>query len=116
MAIQAFEVPTTPVGAPPTISPRRAAVMMLILSVVGLADASYVAQASYTGRTMWCILFDGCNVVAQSPYARLFGIPLSFLGVVFYACSTGLSALLSYDPLWRRLRAGALIFSGIGVA
>jgi uncharacterized membrane protein len=101
-------------SAPP--SPRRAAVVMLVLALVGLVDALYVAQSAATGRTMYCILFDGCNVVTQSPYGRFYGAPLSFLGVIFYLCSLGLFALLAFDPLSRGLRAGALILSCVGVA
>ena len=97
-------------------SPRRAAFVMLALSLVGLVDALYVAQSAATGRTMYCILFDGCNVVTQSPYGRFYGAPLSFLGVIFYLCSLGLSVLLAFDPLSRGLRGGALILSGVGVA
>jgi uncharacterized membrane protein len=101
-------------SAPPW--PGRAAVVMLVLSLLGLVDALYVAHSAATGRTMYCILFDGCNVVTQSPYGRFYGAPLSFLGVIFYLCSLGLSALLAFDPLSRGLRAGALILSGVGVA
>jgi uncharacterized membrane protein/uncharacterized metal-binding protein len=94
---------------------RRTAVAMLLLSLLGLTDAFYVAQAAATGRTMYCILFDGCNVVTQSPYGRFYGAPLSFLGVIFYLCTIGLAGLLTFDPLSRGLRAGALILSGAGV-
>jgi uncharacterized membrane protein len=94
---------------------RRAALVMLLLSLLGLVDAFYVAQAAATGRTMYCILFDGCNVVARSPYGRFYGAPLSFLGVIFYLCSIGLSGLLTFDPLSRGLRVGALILGGVGV-
>lgn len=94
---------------------RRAAVVMMLLSLLGLVDAFYVAQAAATGRTMYCILFDGCNTVTQSPYGRFYGVPLSFLGVVFYLCSVGLAALLTFDPLSRGLRVGALLLSGVGV-
>lgn len=94
---------------------RQAALVMLLLSLLGLVDALYVAQAAATGRTMYCILFDGCNVVTQSPYGRFYGAPLSFLGVVFYLCSIGLAGLLTFDPLSRGLRAGALMLSAVGV-
>ena len=94
---------------------RRAALVMLLLSLLGLSDALYVAQAAATGRTMYCILFDGCNVVTQSPYGRFYGAPLSFLGVIFYLCSIGISGLLTFDPFSRGLRVGALILGAVGV-
>jgi uncharacterized membrane protein len=98
-----------------SIRTRRAALTMLALSLLGLGDAFYVAQAAATGRSMYCVLFDGCNVVTQSPYGRFYGVPLSFLGLVFYLCSIGITGLLIYDPLSRGLRAGALILASLGV-
>jgi uncharacterized membrane protein len=90
--------------------------VMFAFCTVGLCDAFYVAQASYTGREMVCILFDGCNVVAQSPHARVFGIPLSYLGVLYYLCAASLAVFLALDPASRRRRKAALLFAAAGVA
>jgi uncharacterized membrane protein len=89
---------------------------MLGLAVIGIADAFYVAQASYTGRLLWCPIIDGCNSVAQSPYARIAGVPLSYLGLIFYLNMVGVAALLAYDPYSRGLRLGAMVYAGLGVS
>ncbi len=89
---------------------------MLALAVVGIADAFYVAQASYTGRPLWCPIIEGCNTVAQSPYARIVGVPLSYFGLVFYVYMFGLAALLALDPFSRGLRLGASVYAATGVS
>jgi len=98
-------------------TPHSSATGLVIatLALVGMTDAFYVARASYTGQTMWCIFFDGCNAVAQSPYARLFGVPLSYFGVIYYLCVLSLAVLLAVDPFSRGLRYGVLAFTVIGV-
>lgn len=88
---------------------------MAALALVGMTEAFYVARASYTGQTMWCIFFDGCNTVTQSPYACLFGVPLSYFGVIYYLCALGLAVLLAIDPFSRGLRYGVLAFTVMGV-
>ena len=58
---------------------------LLALSTVGFIDAVYLALKRLVGSPVTCIAFSGCDVVAQSKYSLLLGIPLAFLGVVFYA-------------------------------
>jgi uncharacterized membrane protein len=93
----------------------RAPVFMLALAVIGIADAFYVAQASYTGQPLWCALIDGCNTVVQSPYARIAGVPVSYIGLTFYGFMFGVAALLAFDPFSRGLRLGALVYAVVGV-
>ena len=88
---------------------------MATLAMVGITEALYVARASYMGQTMWCIFFDGCNAVTQSPYARLFGVPMSYFGVIYYLCALGLAALFVVNPFLRGLRYGVLAFTVFGV-
>jgi uncharacterized membrane protein len=88
---------------------------MAALALVGMTEAFYVARASYTRQTMWCIFFDGCNAVTRSPYARLFGVPLSYFGVIYYLCALGLAVLLAVDPFSHGLRYGILAFTVVGV-
>jgi uncharacterized membrane protein len=108
-------VDALPGGDWPTRVPR-APYVMLVLALVGIADAFYVARGSYTGQSLWCPIVDGCNTVAQSPYARIFSVPLSYFGLVFYVYMFGLAALLVFDPFSRGLRLGALLYAATGVA
>ncbi len=91
-------------------------VLMLVLTFLGLADAWYLTQSAISGTELSCSIahLDGCNIVAQSKYSHLLGIPLALYGVVFYAVLFILAASL---PLWpSRLGYRLLhIASSIGV-
>jgi uncharacterized membrane protein len=94
-----------------------AAYLMLVFAAIGIADASYDSYAIYTGQLLWCPPpIDGCNTVANSPYARVLGVPLGYLGVIFYLVMFALAALLLFDPFSRGLRLGALVYAALGVS
>ena len=59
---------------------------LLVLSFLGIADSTYLSYTALTGSSLACSIkgLDGCNVVAQSIYSHLFGIPLGVYGVIFY--------------------------------
>ena len=74
--------------------------ILIALSFFGLADSVYLAEKATMDEPLFCDIgagLDGCNIVAQSPYSQLFGIPLAYFGVVFYALVL-LAALLT---IWR---------------
>lgn len=62
---------------------------VLILAFFGIADTWYLTQAALTDTPLICGINtpDGCNIVAQSEYSQLFGIPLALYGLVFYAAT-----------------------------
>jgi len=91
--------------------------LMLVFAAIGIADAFYDSYAIYNGQLLWCPPpIDGCNTVANSPYARVFGVPLGYLGVIFYLYMFALAALLVFDPFSRGLRLGALLYATLGVS
>ena len=95
---------------------RRMPFMLIGLALIGLAVAAYDSYAIYTGQPLWCPPpVDGCNVVAASPYARIFGLPIGYYGVVYYAGMFGLAALLAFEPWSRTLRAAAVSYAALGV-
>lgn len=55
-----------------------------VLAVVGLGVAAYLAVVEVTGAEAVCGPVGNCNVVQQSPYARLLGVPIGVMGVVGY--------------------------------
>ena len=90
--------------------------LMLAFASIGIADAFYDSYAIHTGQLLWCPPpIDGCNTVANSPYARVFGVPLGYIGVVFYLHMFAFAALLASDPYSRGLRLGALLYAVLGV-
>ena len=90
--------------------------VLLALALVGIAVAFYDAHQLYKGQTLWCPPpINGCNEVANSPYARIYNLPVGYFGVVYYMYMFGLAALLAFDPFSRGLRLAALVYSALGV-
>jgi uncharacterized membrane protein len=73
---------------------------MLALTLIGIADATYVAHGNYTGAPLWCPILDGCNTVINSPYSRVFGVPMSYFGFIYYVFMFGLAARRFFDVLY----------------
>lgn len=82
-------------------------VTLLVLAFLGLADAWYLAQSAFQGAALFCDVgsaLDGCNIVAQSPYSKLFGIPLALYGAFFYAATFVVISILfvrTHHPLYQ---------------
>ncbi len=89
--------------------------LMLGLALVGICVASYDAYQLYNGQALWCPPpINGCNEVANSPYARIFSLPVGDYGVVYYLYMFGLAALLAFDPFSRGLRLAVVAYSTLG--
>lgn len=94
---------------------RGLLVSILVLTVLGIADAIYLSYSVLEGAALFCDVgaaLDGCNIVAQSPYSKLFGIPLALYGVLFYGAlfaATVALFKLTHHPLYQAVVAlGAL--------
>ncbi len=76
---------------------------MTVLALVGTAVATYLLAVRVLGEAPSCGPIKGCETVASSPYATVFGIPVALFGV-------GFSILLSAVALgwWRRADRRAL--------
>ena len=88
---------------------------LIALALVGLGDTLYLSYFQYNNLLPSCAL-GGCEIVLTSPQSKFFGIPWSYIGLVYYAYLLGLALLLAIDPRSRGLKIGALIYTGIGLA
>jgi uncharacterized membrane protein len=83
-----------------------------IVSVAGLADATYLTVQALTGETLSCGGSPDCFRVLGSSYAKLGGIPVAMLGALAYFTAFTLAtfAALSYSwaPRFLALIAGAM--------
>jgi uncharacterized membrane protein len=72
-----------------------------------LSAATYVFVTHSLGYELFCPFATGCDAVQNSPYAVLFGIPVSFLGMVGFTAylALALSALRFGAATRRHLRA-----------
>ncbi|OGI83665.1 hypothetical protein A2997_02420 [Candidatus Nomurabacteria bacterium RIFCSPLOWO2_01_FULL_36_10b] len=59
------------------------AIILLIISAIGFADATYLTVEHYSGGIPPCTT-DGCEVVLTSEYSEVAGIPVSLLGSFYY--------------------------------
>jgi uncharacterized membrane protein len=95
---------------------KRASLAMLLLALLGLAVAFYDSYALHNGQALWCPPpINGCNEVANSPYARILDLPVGYFGVVFYLYMFCLAVLLVFDPFSRGLGWGAIVYTTLGV-
>ena len=53
--------------------------------------------------------------MAYSPYGRIYGVPIGYFGLVFYAVMFMLAALLTSGPSRRCLRLAVLLYTIVGV-
>ncbi len=57
---------------------------IMLVGFTGFLDSVYLTAKRFIGGPIPCFVFTGCDTVAQSPYALLFGVPLSVIGVLYY--------------------------------
>ena len=57
-----------------------------IVSLAGLADATYLSVQALTGETLSCGGSPDCFRVLGSSYAKVGGVPVALLGAVAYFC------------------------------
>jgi uncharacterized membrane protein len=55
-----------------------------LLAVLGIGISAYLFYIKVSQGEAVCGPLGDCNVVQNSPYASIVGIPMSFLGLVFY--------------------------------
>ncbi len=65
----------------------------LIFSLMAFFISSYLTILHFQNTIPPCT-FSGCEVVLTSKYAEIMGIPVSLVGVLFYATTLALSTLL----------------------
>lgn len=82
---------------------------------IGIADTLYLAYYHIIGATPGCAILNGCELVLNSKYAKLFDVPLAYLGLVFYVYLLALVILLAIDPTSRALRFGIVAYTAVGL-
>jgi uncharacterized membrane protein len=67
-----------------------------LVSLVGLADATYLSVQALTGETLGCGGSPDCFKVLGSSYARIAGIPVASFGVLAYFSVFGFSTFAAF--------------------
>jgi uncharacterized membrane protein len=55
-----------------------------LLGITGFFDSGYLAIKHYSGDSIACSIFKGCDIVTTSVYSEIWGIPVALIGVVYY--------------------------------
>lgn len=64
--------------------PKSSGWIYFALGLAGFIDATYLSVKTLTGGGVKCFVGQNCDKVLLSPFAHLFGLPVSLLGAVFY--------------------------------
>ena len=83
-------------------------IAIVVLSLIGLWNAFYFTFAYYgrVKKARWvpAILCaregSNCVTVVQTPYARVFGLPNSLFGIIYYAVLILWTAVSALAPAW----------------
>lgn len=67
-----------------------------LLSLVGLADATYLTVQHVTGESVRCTIVSGCSEVLSSQYAVVAGTPLALIGAAAYFLVFALATLAAF--------------------
>lgn len=94
---------------------RTIALIFLVISIVGFADASYLTVKHYTGASVGCSLVQGCDAVTKSSYAVIMNVPVALLGVGYYMSIAALAAAHIKTKQARWMRA-AFLLTPVGFA
>jgi len=59
-------------------------ILIVVLSLCGMADAIYLTVEHITGQSVRCTIIAGCSEVLSSSYAVVAGFPLASIGALAY--------------------------------
>lgn len=101
-------------------SPTKKAILIGLLSFLGLIDASYLAAKHYTGTIPPCAIVKGCEAVTTSQYATIGlpavegGVSVALLGAIYYLIVLIISIII-IDTKSNRLKKFLAGFSILGL-
>ena len=67
-----------------------------VISLLGLADATYLTIEHVTGQSVRCTIVAGCSEVLSSKYAVVGGMPLAMVGAAAYFTVFALATLAAF--------------------
>ena len=84
---------------------RLIASLWLIAGFAGFLDASYLSIEHFRNLNPHCFLLKGCGIVITSKYSVIFGVPIAFLGAIYYFIIIILSFAYidSLNPILRKI-------------
>ena len=92
---------------------RLVVFVILIASIVGFTDASYLAAKYYSGSAVECAILAGCAQVTTSQYAEIAGVSIALIGAIYYFLLFVLGVLFR-EKSDARFLAAIVALSGLG--
>ena len=59
-------------------------VAIIVLTVIGFADATFLTVEHFRGGTIPCLITSGCETVTTSRYSSWGPVPVALAGAIFY--------------------------------
>jgi uncharacterized membrane protein len=63
--------------------PKWIPITILLLALIGFGDATYLVIEHFLNKIPPCSI-GGCETVLSSSYSKVFGIPISLFGAIYY--------------------------------
>jgi uncharacterized membrane protein len=94
------------------VSQRALRIALIVLTLLGLAVASYVTYVHYAGIKPACTAGEACTKVQTSRYSEIEGVPVALIGLIGYVAI--LASLLAPEDDRTRFITAALTLGGFG--
>lgn len=72
--------------------------LMRLLALAGIGVSGYLTWAHLANQSVACGQSQGCDIVQQSVYSEIGGIPIALFGLLAYVTLFVLTLLRSYGP------------------
>ena len=89
---------------------RWARVSIAALALAGMAVSGYLTVLHFFETQAWCEVGSGCNIVQESAYATIAGVPIALVGLLGYG------AILATVLEWFRFRNSGLVLYVMALA
>jgi uncharacterized membrane protein len=92
-------------------------IIAIILSLVGISDATYLTIHHYTAEPVPCSILEGCETVLTSAYAEMAGLPLAAFGIAAYIAALLFAsiALFGSRTVWWLFGLQAFVMAAFSV-
>ena len=75
---------------------KKYRIALVILAVIGFLDSLFLSVEHFRGVLPPCSVAFKCDLVTTSAYSVMFGVPVSYLGLLYYL-ALFIGAILLYD-------------------
>ena len=95
------------------MSDRTLHLAVAAIAVAGVAVSTYLTWVHYHPGALVCTAGGGCEIVQQSHYAVLLGVPIAVYGLVAWTAVLG---LVAWDSWLAKALVAAIALSAFGFA